>query len=220
MGDEGPAAMPQARRFRQQGDGMKTFSGGLTMPALRLDNENQAPRTDAPTDPVEWIIDEHFRQRGLCHVLERVARNPRHGGNSEEIEEALDYLEDELALHVADEEEDLLPLLGRRCEIGDRIGEISVALRENHANQRELSRSVMPELRRLIAGEAFGNPVQFFRNSVRLSAMIRRHLVWENAVLVPLARKRLKHPDFPYLARKMAGRRLPPARSVKRSGAG
>ena len=52
-----------------------------------------------------------------------------------------------------------------------------------------------------------GNPVRFFGNAMRLSQMIRRHLVWENAVLVPLARRRLKAPDLPYLTEKMAMRR-------------
>lgn len=177
------------------------------MVALRIDSEIVTQTSDSLSDPVDRIVDDHFRQHAVCHVLERVARNPRHGGNREEIEEAFDYLAGELALHVADEEDDLLPLLGRRCHVGDHFGEISVALRENHASQRELSAAVLPELQRLIAGEALVNPVKFFGNALRLTGMIRRHIVWENAVLVPLARRRLKSPDFPYLARKMARRR-------------
>jgi len=182
------------------------------MVAFSLESEIREQNADKQVDPLDWIVDEHFRQRAVCHVLERIARNPRHGGNAEEVEEALDYLEDELPLHIADEEDDLLTLLSRRCQIGDRFGEISVALRENHVSQRWLSGAMLPELRRLIAHEPLGNPVQFFGNAVRLSAMIQRHLIWENAVLVPLARRRLKNPDFPYLAGKMALRHGGPGR--------
>jgi len=177
------------------------------MPALTNETRAVAAQSDVPADPIDRIVDEHFRRQALCHVLERLARNPRHGGNREEIEEALDYLESEMNLHAAYEEEDLLPLLGRRCQHGDRFGEISVALRENHASERELGAIVLLELRRLSAGGALANPAGFFASARRLTTAIRRHIVWENAVLVPLARRRLKGPDYPYLARKMADRR-------------
>ncbi len=176
------------------------------MPASKLSTPAFVPAADGGIDPVDWIVDDHLRQRTICHVLERIARNPRHGGTSD-LEDASLYLQDELPLHVADEEDDLVPLLGLRCEIGDRFGEISVALRENHESERKLALAVLPEIRRILAGEPLANPVQFFGNALRLCAIIRRHLVWENAVLVPLARKRLKNPDFPYLAQKMANRR-------------
>jgi len=176
------------------------------MAALSGRNQSTIRSADADLDPVDWIVDDHFRQGAICHVLERVARNPRHGGTVE-LGNASLYLQDELPLHLADEEDDLVPLLGLRCEVGDRFGEISVALRENHESERTLIAAVLPELRRIIAGEPLANPVQFFGNALRLCGMIRRHLIWENAVLVPLARKRLKNPDFPYLAHKMAARR-------------
>ena len=176
------------------------------MAALPSRNQSAVSFADAGLDPVDWIVDDHFRQGAICHVLERVARNPRHGGNRG-LESASLYLQEELPLHLADEEDDLVPLLGLRCEVGDRFGEISVALRENHDSERKLVGTVMPELRRILAAEPLGNPVQFFGNALRLCGMIRRHLIWENAVFLPLARKRLKNPDFPYLARKMATRR-------------
>jgi hemerythrin-like domain-containing protein len=176
------------------------------MPALMKGTTAEALQSDAPADPIDRIVDEHFRQQALCHVLDRLARNPRHGGNREEIEEALDYLEGEMSLHAAYEKEDLLPLLGRRCQHGDRFGEISVALRENHASERALGATVLLELQRISAGGALANPAGFFASARRLTGAIRRHIIWENAVLVPLARRRLKGLDYPYLARKMADR--------------
>ena len=177
------------------------------MPALRKERETLEPTFDIPHDPVDRILNQQVRQLAVCYVLERLARNPRHGGNREEIADALDYFECDLGVHAAYEEEDLLPLLGRRCQHGDHIGEISAALRENHASERELGSTLLLELRRLSAGDALADPAGFFAAARRLTGAIRRHVAWENTVLVPLARKRLKSPDYPYLARRMAQRR-------------
>ena len=175
------------------------------MPALNLQVTNLMQRLDG--DPVDRIVDEHYRQQALCHVLERVARNPRHSAGSSELGDAWQYLGNDLITHIADEEDDLLPLLCHRCHVGDAFGEVAAALRDNHAGERSLADSMLPELQRLIDGRPLANPVRFFGSAMRLSRMIRRHLVWENAVLVPLARRRLKAPDLPYLAEKMAMRR-------------
>lgn len=175
------------------------------MPALNLHITKLTQSLDS--DPVDRIVDEHYRQQALCHVLERVARNPRHSAGSSELGDAWRYLGNDLLTHIADEEDDLLPLLCHRCQVGDAFGEVAAALRDNHAGERSLGDTMLPELQRLIDGRALANPVRFFGNAMRLSRMIRRHLVWENAVLVPLARRRLKAPDLPYLAEKMAMRR-------------
>ena len=177
------------------------------MPALRKEREPLEPTFDVPDDPIDRILNRQVRQLAVCHVLERLARNPRHGGNRDEIEDALDYFECDLRVLAAHEEEDFLPLLGRRCQHGDRFGEISVTLRENHASERELGSVLLLELRRLSAGDALDDPVGFFAAVRRLIATIRRHIAWENAVLIPLVRKRLKSPDYPYLAHRMARRR-------------
>lgn len=175
------------------------------MPAVNLQVTKLMQRVDG--DPVDHIVDEHYRQQALCHVLERVARNPRHSAGSSELSDAWRYLGNDLLTHIADEEDDLLPLLCHRCQVGDAFSEVAAALRDNHAGERNLGDTMLPELQRLIDGRALANPVRFFGNAMRLSRMIRRHLVWENAVLVPLARRRLKAPDLPYLAEKMAMRR-------------
>ncbi len=175
------------------------------MPALNL--HVTSPIRSLDDDPVDRIADEHYRQQALCHVLERIARSPRHSAGASDLGDAWRYLGNDLLMHIADEEDDLLPLLCHRCQVGDGFGEIAVASRDIHAGERSLGDAMLPELQRLIDGRALANPVRFFGNAMRLNQMIRRHLVWENAVLIPLARRRLKAPDLPYLAQKMAMRR-------------
>lgn len=159
------------------------------------------------TDPIAWLEDDHQRQRATCNVLEQLIRNPRHSAVGPEIETAYWCLGEALPLHIADEEEDILPLLARRCGASDRLGEISAVLRDNHTGQRLLADSVVGELERLMDGESLARPVRFFSDTIRLYRVIRQHITWENNVLIPLARRRLRDLDHPYLMDKMAGRR-------------
>lgn len=170
---------------------------------------------DSGLDPITWLGDDHGRQHTACDVLERLIRNPRHSATGADIETTYWCLGEALPMHIADEEEDFLPLLARRCGLSDRFAEISATLRTNHESERLLAQAVAGELERLIEGEALSRPVRFFGDTIRLYRIIRRHIAWENAVLMPLARRRLRDLDYPYLMEKIEQRRRhrPPHRS-------
>lgn len=178
----------------------------------------RAPETArAAPDPIAWLDGDHRRQHGACEVLERLIRNPRHAAGAADIEEAYWCLGEALPLHIADEEDDVLPLLARRCGLSDHFGEVSAKLRRNHDEERGLVEAVAGELQRLIEGEALSRPVRFFGDTIRLYRVIRHHIGWENTVLLPLVRRRLRDLDYPYLMEKMEQRRR--ARPPQRSGA-
>lgn len=158
-------------------------------------------------DPLAWLNDDHRRQKKTCNILERLIRNPRHSAKGSDIERAYWCLGEAMPLHVADEEEDVLPLLARRCGTSDRLGEISATLRDNHLKERLLADAVVVELERLIDGEALTRPVRFFGDTIRLYRIIRQHITWEEKVLIPLVQRRLRDLDYPYLMEKMARRR-------------
>ena len=92
-------------------------------------------------------------------------------------------------------------------ELSDRFGEISATLRSNHDKERMMAESVAGELKRLIEGEALSRPVRFFGDTIRLYRIIRSHIDWENRILIPLARRRLRDLDYPYLMEKIGQRR-------------
>jgi hemerythrin-like domain-containing protein len=157
-------------------------------------------------DPIEYLRFEHYRQRVLCDLLARIADDPTEPDGAERIAWVLRYLETELALHVADEEKDLLPLLGRRCSGADALPDISGALEQEHVSDEALRVAIIAGLRALAAGQPLERPLDFIVKAQMLEERLRRHLVWENLTLMPLARRRLTGDDLAKLGRRMARR--------------
>jgi len=157
-------------------------------------------------DPLDFLFAEHFRQRKLCNLLEGMALS---GFLDTRLAVGvLDFLQRDLVLHVADEEEDLFPLVRRRCKAGDQIDRVLSKLSAEHVDDHHLASILADGLQhavshsRSIAEEPGLSDVMadFARNE-------RRHLALENAVLLPLARRRLAAADLAELSARMACRR-------------
>lgn len=157
--------------------------------------------------PLDFIVAEHGRQAAVCDVMERLVHNPRHGVEQATIEAVRSYLVRDFPLHIADEEEDLFPLLQRRCPPEDTIGEIIDLLRREHETDIGLQPAVIEDLALLIGGRALNDPARAFMNLATFAETQRRHLAWENAVVVPRARSYLTADDQRELGRRMARRR-------------
>lgn len=157
-------------------------------------------------EPLEWLFAEHYRHRQFCVLIEQVAAAtapPR-----DEMAEIIDFLRYELPLHVIDEEEDLFPLLRRRALPEDELDKVLGVLSADHkadivnaAQLRALLEKALetgvppglaPEGRRLMLAFASGE---------------RRHIALENAIILPIARMRLRSDDLRNLALRLAARR-------------
>jgi hemerythrin-like domain-containing protein len=159
---------------------------------------------DALRHPIEFLFSEHDRQRVLCASLERLAGDPT---SAETARLVLDYYEEELPRHVADEEEDLFPLLRARCEPDDAIGTILDLLDAEHATDHEIFHRLVPGLKAIAGGGRADAPIAFSADARAFSILQRRHLAWENGTVLPMARSRLGADDQRSLARRMAARR-------------
>jgi len=157
--------------------------------------------------PTEFILDEHYYQRSICDLLDSLSHNPRHALDGEEFELVREYLARDLRLHHADEDEDLLPLLKSRCPDKHAIENIAAVLKREHRMDKNLARKVLVEIDRLAHRQALRYPVQFFRDAGAFAMNMRRHLAWENSVILPLARKWLRSTDLAYFGHGMAERR-------------
>ncbi len=157
--------------------------------------------------PIDFIAADHARQLVVCEVMDRLLRNPRHGAERAEVELVRIYLVHDFPLHVADEEADLFPFLRHRCPASDNIEAIFELLRREHEIDARLNREVSADLAALVAGRAFGDPARFLMNLFAFSETQRRHLAWENAVILPRARTYLTAGDHSELGRRMAARR-------------
>jgi|TARA_R110002124_G_scaffold10031_1_gene50689 iron-sulfur cluster repair protein YtfE (RIC family) len=157
-------------------------------------------------EPLNWLFAEHYRHRQLCRLIERV-------GTAtillrEEVEEILAFLRQDMALHIIDEEEDLFPLLRRRCLPEDELGPLLGALSAEHRDDIEQTQTLSTLLERaLIEGQPPGHDLETQRLFTDFALHERRHIALENAVILPIARLRLTPQDLHALSTRMAARR-------------
>lgn len=157
-------------------------------------------------EPLNWLFAEHYRHRQLCQLIERV-------GNAtvllnDEAHEILAFLRHDMPLHVIDEEDDLFPLLRRRCQPADELDAVLGALSAEHHEDLERARVLIAALERALAdGQAPGRDRQSRARFAEFALHERRHLALENAVVLPIARLRLTAADLRSLSTRLAARR-------------
>jgi hemerythrin-like domain-containing protein len=159
-------------------------------------------------DPLDFFFAEHFRQRELCNLLEGMARADRlDRGLATEI---VTFLRHDLVLHVQDEEEDLYPMMRRRCPPEDEIERVFTALTAEHAGGRQLAERMSAGLEAALReGQPIAAQAELREAMVEFAHSERRHLALENAVVLPLARRRLTPKDLEAMAARMRARRAP-----------
>jgi iron-sulfur cluster repair protein YtfE (RIC family) len=157
-------------------------------------------------EPLEFLFAEHYRHRQMCKILEHLAAAPTF--EPVLIASTDDFIRYDLALHVIDEEEDLFPLLRRRCSPDDDVEDVLGRLSLDHAMDQELARGVRAIFAEALAkrtppSQLPGGP-EILR---RLARQEKGHMALENAVVMPLARRRLTASDLEGLSIRLAARR-------------
>lgn len=163
----------------------------------------------SPTDrrllanPLDFIAEYHMRERTICAMIDRIVSGD---ADAEAFEEVLWFLKQELPLHLQDEDEDLFPLMRRRCEPADKIDAVIERLGHEQRNAQTdtldmvgIIESASCGLRALSAAER--------RTLTRFAAHARRHLIVENAIIFPIARARLTKADLDNLRLRILQRR-------------
>jgi iron-sulfur cluster repair protein YtfE (RIC family) len=163
------------------------------------------PAADLLDTPLDYILADHQRHRRLCIELARFAEDGVAG--RADADRVISGISAALELHHQDEEEDLFPMLRRRCRAGDNIGIILSELAEDHRRARRRLGSVREALSR----DPAEDPLQLTkRERTVLSAYAKheqRHLAIENNIVIPIARRRLVRRDVERLSRAMKERR-------------
>jgi hemerythrin-like domain-containing protein len=158
-------------------------------------------------DPLGFIYAEHYRNRIICNTLDAASPAWRPKLSTQELEAIVEFYSVDRPLHVADEEELLFPLLRMRCKAMDNLPEILSLLEGEHRSDQPLIDSVIGGLRELIETGRVRDPDLFAEKCRAMSNFQRRHLAWENSVVMPLAKRRLTPADIVDLGRAMAERR-------------
>ncbi|MBL8673088.1 MAG: hemerythrin domain-containing protein [Alphaproteobacteria bacterium] len=158
------------------------------------------------SSPVDFLLAEHLRHRSAMAWLELLPSMAPSDERRIAAMRLLDFLEHDLVLHVQDEEQDLFPILRVRAEEADQIEAVIAVLSSEHESDLELSASVRADLAVLTVDPSIA-PVPRFDSFRAFAEGQRRHLAWENAVVLPLARRRLQSGDLREIAGQMAARR-------------
>ncbi len=156
--------------------------------------------------PIDFLIAEHYRLRDVLALLDRLV----HGKVRRWDETAgaiLAYLRRDLVWHVEDEERDLFPALLRRAKRTDSIEAAFKVLSAEHQGDELLADAVEEGLAHAIKDKAARFDSTFVSAARSFAENQRRHLAWENVLILPLARKRLSATDQRRLAVRMAKRR-------------
>lgn len=155
--------------------------------------------------PLDYIFADHFRQRCLYGYLLGIAASrkiPR-----DEADAVMTFLTTDIALHHADEDEDLYPAVLRRARPEDGLEPILARLACDHLDSASAIETIAVALRRSRAA----GTVRIGRHDAELlSAFARgeqRHLSIENGIVLVIARKRLSPHDLQGISRSMKARR-------------
>lgn len=159
-------------------------------------------------DPITVIEEEHALQLELCNVLEFLADSLPNSVDGRLAGLAVTILRNGLQQHINLEEEALFPLLRRRIAKTPHLVAVLDRLTEEHDTDEGLAIEIADALEDVADGrqpqnaELLGDTLRGFFDSQR------RHIAWENQVVLPLARQVLTAGDLAeFQAYIMASRR-------------
>lgn len=179
---------------------------------LRLvGGRNDADRPLDTIDPIAVFEVDHLLKVELCHVLEALADGLPHEANKSQAEIAVTVLRNVLPDHIALEEQHLFPLLMRRNEGDPRCNQLLEQLKHEHDSDEAFGYEIAEELEWLI-GDGTARNAEMLGYMLRgFFVAIRRHVKWENATVLPLARQTLSEPDLNELRQAIIERSRRPA---------
>ncbi|MBD3679022.1 MAG: hemerythrin domain-containing protein [Rhodobacteraceae bacterium] len=172
------------------------------------DHNRGDARSPTPPDllgsPLDFLYEDHLREREICALLDGIVASGT--SDPENVAEALSFLREELPLHLEDEEQDLFPLLRRRCAPEDEIERAITRLTSDHRHAEQDTAKVIAILSDLETGP--GDLADEARGALADYAVhARRHLILENAIILRFARLRLTESDLQSLCLRMMQRR-------------
>jgi hemerythrin-like domain-containing protein len=168
---------------------------GTRKVALRAANDAFQSSCGSP-DPLALIEEDHALQLELCNLLEYLADCLPERVNGAVARSAAAILRQGLGPHLQLEEEMLFPLLRRRAGEGSTLEAIMDQLEAEHAADASFADELADELLALSEADEARNPEMLGYMLRGFFERQRRHIEWENRLLLPLARRTLTQEDL------------------------
>lgn len=160
--------------------------------------QNHEP--DPALSPFAELMREHREIEARAAQLDAVAAELMNGGDAARalasLEELLAYFDGPAALHNADEERSLFPLLRAHAAFAQMLPAFQF--------QHQMNDSTQAELRAALAA---GDPQSIVDQARRFAEMQRAHIMAEERALFPLAAQTLSAPELDRLSENIAARR-------------
>lgn len=192
---------------KSEGKGRKQPAAVKPAPAAEA-NPYVIPPNEAALleSPLDYIFADHFRVRVVCNMLDMLADDIV--GEGRRLAPLLvRFLREDFMNHLEDEEQGLMPLLHKRLLVGDEVDEALGQVTSEHEADRQITARLVARLDELVERGAVAEPGVLAEAARAFAEFQRRHIVWENVVLLPIARLRLTRSDLRQLAADMTRRR-------------
>jgi len=157
------------------------------------------PAADNPhliADPIEQLEIDHALQLELCDVLEALADDLPDRVSPSLAEIAASILRKGFPGHMYVEEEYLFPLLRKRVSTDPSLEHVLRQLEHEHEDDEEFASELAEELESIALGRKVSNPDMLGYMLRGFFVSQRRHIEWENATIIPLARQFLQSSDY------------------------
>jgi hemerythrin-like domain-containing protein len=158
-------------------------------------------------DPIAFILEEHDRQFEICAHLETLVSASESEPSARWAASLLEFLTKDLPVHIEDEERDLFPMLAARQGDNQDLPVILDQLVLEHELDRGLVEPIVDDLRDVAEGRVLADPTRFDMYVRTFTEAMRRHINWENRVVLPLARRLLSEEDRAHLGGRITDRR-------------
>lgn len=171
---------------------------------LRLVSERGLAAVEgAQPDPISLIESDHDRQLDLCDMLEEVADSLPGAVSAGLARVAGTTLRQGFPAHIRLEEDTLFPLLRCRGAEHPWLGRVLDQLCHEHTTDESYGHEVAEALDILAETGDAANPdmIGYMLRGFFLTQ--RRHVEWENAVVLPVARELLTEADLDELCRQI-----------------
>ncbi len=150
-------------------------------------------------DPLGILREEHALQNELCDILECIADGLPHQFDPELAKVSISMLETGLPNHMRLEEEALFPLLRQRLPSDHSLLSALSCLSQEHNRDGAMMHEITEGLREAVERGKPPNPEVFGYMLRGFFESQRRHIAWEDTIVLPAARDALTAVDIAQL---------------------